>query len=217
MTKFFAAAAVAALLAGSAHATTIAWTDWTSLTPTLASGTIGSTTVSIDGPFDYSQVSGGTDYWHSSGTTPWAAYDALGSEPSNNDEIAPSGNGVLHTITFGSAVTNPYVEIISLGQPSINTTWDFSVPFTLIDQGQGYWGNGPLTIVGNQISAGEGHGIIRLSGTFTSFTLLTNNTENWSGLTFGLAVPEPATWALMIAGFGMVGVAARRRKSALAA
>ena len=31
------------------------------------------------------------------------------------------------------------------------------------------------------------------------------------------AVPEPATWAMLVAGFGMVGVAARRRKSVVAA
>lgn len=31
------------------------------------------------------------------------------------------------------------------------------------------------------------------------------------------AVPEPATWALLIAGFGLVGVAARRRSRAVAA
>lgn len=30
-------------------------------------------------------------------------------------------------------------------------------------------------------------------------------------------VPEPASWALMIAGFGMVGLAARRRMTAVAA
>lgn len=35
---------------------------------------------------------------------------------------------------------------------------------------------------------------------------------NVSG-TFAGAIPEPATWALMIAGFGMVGFAARRRRS----
>ncbi|MBC7522408.1 MAG: PEPxxWA-CTERM sorting domain-containing protein, partial [Sandarakinorhabdus sp.] len=33
----------------------------------------------------------------------------------------------------------------------------------------------------------------------------------------GARVPEPATWGLLIVGFGMVGVAARRRKAAVAA
>ena len=42
-----------------------------------------------------------------------------------------------------------------------------------------------------------------------------------SGNDFGLdtlsltAVPEPATWAMMITGFCFVGVAARRRRSAI--
>ncbi len=31
------------------------------------------------------------------------------------------------------------------------------------------------------------------------------------------AIPEPATWALLMVGFGMVGVAARRRKAVVAA
>ena len=29
----------------------------------------------------------------------------------------------------------------------------------------------------------------------------------------GAAVPEPATWAMMILGFGLIGVTARRRRS----
>jgi hypothetical protein len=33
-----------------------------------------------------------------------------------------------------------------------------------------------------------------------------------SGLGGGGAVPEPATWAMLIAGFGLVGLAARRRR-----
>jgi hypothetical protein len=37
-----------------------------------------------------------------------------------------------------------------------------------------------------------------------------------SSITFALAtVPEPASWALMVVGFGMVGFAARRRTTAL--
>ncbi|MGI4876171.1 MAG: FxDxF family PEP-CTERM protein, partial [Janthinobacterium lividum] len=39
-----------------------------------------------------------------------------------------------------------------------------------------------------------------------------------SSVTFALAeVPEPASWALMVVGFGMVGFAARRRTTAVAA
>ncbi len=34
------------------------------------------------------------------------------------------------------------------------------------------------------------------------------------GVSLQAAIPEPATWALLIAGFGMVGVAARRRQTA---
>lgn len=38
---------------------------------------------------------------------------------------------------------------------------------------------------------------------------------DWGG-TWALAVPEPASWALMIVGFGLVGTAARRRRRAAA-
>ena len=43
--------------------------------------------------------------------------------------------------------------------------------------------------------------------------------DNGASQGFAVGVPEPATWAMMIAGFGMVGFAARRRKpiSAVAA
>ena len=40
-----------------------------------------------------------------------------------------------------------------------------------------------------------------------------NGTQNQ---VFGLAVPEPATWALMIGGFGMAGARLRRRRPAAA-
>jgi hypothetical protein len=216
MRKMMFAATVAALMAGSANAA-IQWTDWTGITSTLATGTLAGATVTLDGPFDTAQIAGGTDFWRTAGN-PWPAYDALPNLPTNNDFIAPSGNQVLHTISFSKAVIDPYIAIISLGQPNIQTSWTFGAPFTLIDQGQGFWGNGVFTINGNSISAGEAHGVIQFKGSFTSLTLLTNRTENWSGLTIGTSgvVPEPASWAMLIAGFGLVGATLRRRRAVAA-
>jgi PEP-CTERM motif len=37
------------------------------------------------------------------------------------------------------------------------------------------------------------------------------------GVSLQAAVPEPATWAMLIVGFGLVGTMARRRKAAVAA
>lgn len=106
------------------------------------------------------------------------------------------------------------MAIISLGQPQIQTMWTLDQPFTLVDVGQGFWGNGSFTISGNTIAAGEGHGVIRFNGPVSSLALRSANGELWSGLTFGVegVVPEPATWAMLIAGFGLVGVALRRRR-----
>ena len=42
---------------------------------------------------------------------------------------------------------------------------------------------------------------------------LTKNLIGFIGNQVGPGVPEPATWAMMLTGFGLVGVAARRRKS----
>lgn len=58
---------------------------------------------------------------------------------------------------------------------------------------------------------GEGQMIkrFRMQG---GFIILSATTLGDSG-----AVPEPATWALMISGFGLVGFAARRRRAAIAA
>ena len=116
------AVAVAALMSTSASAA-IQWTDWTSVTPALATGVIGGSTVTLTGPFDTNQISGGTDFWRTGGN-PWAAYDALPNLPTNNDFISPSGNQVLHTFTFSKALINPYIAIISLGQGGIQTACD---------------------------------------------------------------------------------------------
>lgn len=64
---------------------------------------------------------------------------------------------------------------------------------------------------------GEVHGVLKFSGSFTSLSF-DDSSENWHGYQIGVGnVPEPASWALMIVGFGMVGAAARRRRTAVTA
>ena len=60
--------------------------------------------------------------------------------------------------------------------------------------------------------------IVALTGNarYVRFDLNSNYGSAWTGLSevrFSAAVPEAATWAMMIAGFGLVGAAARRRRA----
>lgn len=62
--------------------------------------------------------------------------------------------------------------------------------------------------VGTTFTRGPGTYELRLSGS-------TTQTASYSGtLDFSAAVPEPGTWALLLAGFGMVGYSMRRRNQA---
>lgn len=54
------------------------------------------------------------------------------------------------------------------------------------------------------------------SGSVTSVKIANGDTTGGLGIIYGSVVPEPATWALMLAGFGMVGFAMRRRRVAFA-
>lgn len=50
-----------------------------------------------------------------------------------------------------------------------------------------------------------------------SGTVDATNASHFGTLTFDSAVPEPATWALLVSGFAMIGVATRRRRTPVAA
>lgn len=215
-------AMLAALLVGSSVATvanavpTIYWTDWTSSGPSVAAGTIaapeGPIGVSYAGPYSFAQVSGGFAYWS------YGNYNGAYNQPPGADIVALSTGGAK-TISFDTAVVDPYLALMSWNGNSVT----FSAPFAVVSNGSGYWGSGTPIVNGDStgfVGAGEVHAILQFKGSFTSLSF-TDTSENWHGFTVGVAgvapppggvVPEPATWALMIAGFGLVGAAARRRR-----
>lgn len=72
---------------------------------------------------------------------------------------------------------------------------------------------------GNQVSPGT-NGLFQAVGSqgeyFTSITLESrSNSFEIDNLATITAVPEPGTWAMLIAGFGLIGLAARRRNQTM--
>lgn len=98
----------------------------------------------------------------------------------------------------GSIGPDTLAQFISYSAPA-------SVPFSIVD-----------SIVGLRFDLGSGfqYGYAQVAGS----TLFGLRFETTPGVGVNIAaVPEPATWALLIGGFAMTGVAMRRRKVALTA
>jgi hypothetical protein len=75
------------------------------------------------------------------------------------------------------------------------------------------------------LNSGEGIRLVTLAAVETGFSAEGTNWTTFAGpgyatafmdpvVTFSAGVPEPASWAMLIAGFGLVGASARRRRTA---
>ena len=110
---------------------------------------------------------------------------------------------------------NPVLAIWSLGQPSVPAQFVFGQSFTIQSGGSNAeFGGSTITALGNTVSGNEGNGVIQFNGTLTSITWSNPMLENWYGFTVGVpvaAVPEPETYALLLAGLALLGARARRR------
>lgn len=206
------ALALSLVATAASAAVTVQWADLAAQPDaTTVVGQIGAIGVTYSGPLSFSQVSGGTDFWVDYGYTQGNV-----NRPTGTDIIALNAGGTK-TITFSQAVTNPYVAFTSWN----GNTVTFDSQYEIISQGCGYWGCGTFVPSGGNtgfLGNGEVHGVLRFVGTFSTLTF-TDTSENWHGFTVGLApstVPEPASWTLMITGFGLVGAGIRLRRSTLA-
>jgi len=212
-----AAAAVIALCASiPARADTIDWTTWGAAAPGTPGSAFGATSgglgVSYSG--DLQSLVANYPSW-----TPTTSYTGgtIGNAPPQSGGILQlfGGNTDVNTIFFSHAVVNPVLAIWSLGQTGIDAQFDFvNAPFTIEAGGpSAEYGGQSITSSGDTVYGLEGNGVIQFTGTYSSISWSNPVFENWYGFTVGndlSAVPEPATWAMMLIGFGAVGFAMRR-------
>lgn len=205
-------------MAQGAWATT--WTDLNGVAPGTVTGTLNGVTVTYTGTdLNWAQINNAGTNWWLCGASPCAAYYASGVTPPDNvDMISINGDGSEHTITFSSPVTDPIMALISLGQPSVFTTYYFDQPFSILNDGPGWWGGpGTLNLVsGNGLEGVEGDGLVQFNGTFSQISWTGANPEYWNGFNVGVnsaATPEPSS--LFLLGSGLLGAfGAIRRKLA---
>ncbi|NUM35556.1 MAG: hypothetical protein HUU50_13500 [Candidatus Brocadiae bacterium] len=194
----------------STFALPVYWTDWTSSSNSYSAVgqiVIGSTTIGVQfsstSAYNFIQTSGGTNYWTGAAYTNGSVSNA----PSNSDLISLYTGGTI-TITFSQAVQDPVFALASWNSNSLN----FGIPIVVDSTGSGYFGSGSFSYInGNTGVAGSGevHGIIRLTGMFTSVTF-THTSENWHGMTLGVfAVPEMNSLSLLV--IACIALFARKR------
>ena len=206
--KIFAGAVLLATTS-MAQAVTVQWASLTAQpNASTVTGTVAGVGLTFTGAVNFSQLNNsGTDYWVDNGYT-----QGVVNRPTGTDLITLNAGGTKQ-FTFAAPIKDVYIAFTSWNGNSPT----FSAPFTVVSQGCGYWGCGsfnPNMASDGFYTSAEVHGVLKFAGTFTSITF-TDTDENWHGLTIGTtgAVPEPTSWAMLIAGFGLTGAVLRRRRA----
>ena len=135
-------------------------------------------------------------------------WSTWGSSPDTEDDspaIWYTLGATSMTFTFDNAVKVWGFE----AEPNPFAVHDFTVEY--------YQGSTLVGTITRSIDGNAGARLLAASATpggwFTSVKVYSDTDFAIAQLRYALAVPEPATWAMLIAGFGMVGFAARRRRA----
>jgi hypothetical protein len=203
-----------ALSAGAASAAdTASWAHWTGTTGTFVQNSNTVTVTYTGDSHDGDQRAAIFDTAPSSFTAPPLVTNTPGA---NGTIDMTGGHATVNSFHFSQAVVDPLVALWSIGNSGTPVTFNFldDAKFSILSQGAGNWGGGSLVQAGNSVTGREGNGLLQFKGTYTDISFTTPDYESYYGATVGAiaAVPEPETYAMILAGLGVIGAMVRRRK-----
>ena len=146
---------------------------------------------------------------------------AGGSDTTVSYTLDQTAGGIEFAIGYHDAgLANPFEEMLTF-ENTLAGSYDFSLTTTTVDISELFLsGTGigdtpiPLTFTSGSL---EQYALLGLNLGAGTYTLHINGSYTGRVSSFGgdinfAAVPEPATWAMMLLGFGAVGFAMRRRR-----
>lgn len=214
----------AIVVSSSAQASVIEWVDWTTATNSTAgtaAGNMNTTNGVIDvqysGEIWSAQTTPNSYWWTEGDPAPYTGNNIIDNAPDTSDIIRVQSSGITNTITFSQAVYMPVMAFVSVGQTNTGVSYNFDQSFTLLSEGEGFYGDGYWTQSGSSFTGYEAHGAIQFDGWVSSISWDNDVAEFWHGFTIGVTEvqPVPVPAAVWLFGTGLIGLVgmARRKKA----
>lgn len=157
----------------------------------------------------------------------------------NGNTLEGQVEGILQadndTVVVSQLLSSSYNLNVGIPLPFLGSGASYANAVTAIDLSQLLTGTPKLSLSGNNndflacnnVVCDDGFAFVPSPNTFLPFPLVASgitygqtldlyNAQNWS-MSLANPVPEPASWAMLIAGFGLTGAAMRRRRAVVAA